>query len=136
MPFCPPVADQRFVLDHIVQIADLAGSERFATATSDLVDAVLEGAGTFAAGAWAPLCREGDKAGPQWTPDGVKMPASFIKAYREFVKNGWGAIGVPEHFGRQGDLPPSEWPIFYFRIGHEGGMEWQGSTSRKISSAS
>ena len=35
-----------------------------------------------------------------------------------------------------GDLPPSEWPNFYFRNGHEGGMEWQGSTSRKISSAS
>ncbi|MFN5784281.1 MAG: TonB-dependent receptor plug domain-containing protein, partial [Novosphingobium sp.] len=29
------------------------------------------------------------------------------------------------------DLPPSEWPNFYFRNGHEGGMEWQGSTSRK-----
>jgi hypothetical protein len=34
------------------------------------------------------------------------------------------------------DLPPSEWPNFYFRIGHEGGMEWRGSTSRKRSSAS
>lgn len=102
MPFYPPVADQRFVLDHIVEIAELAGSERFAAATSDVVDAVLEGAGVFAAGEWAPLFREGDKAGPQWTPDGVKMPASFIKAYREFVEGGWGAIGVPEHFGGQG----------------------------------
>jgi hypothetical protein len=36
----------------------------------------------------------------------------------------------------QADLPPSEWPNFYFRIGHEGGMEWRGSTSRKKSSAS
>jgi hypothetical protein len=34
------------------------------------------------------------------------------------------------------DLPPSEWPNFYFRIGHEGGMEWRGNTSRKRSSAS
>ena len=34
------------------------------------------------------------------------------------------------------DLPPSEWPYFYFRNGHEGGMEWQGSTSRKTSSGS
>ena len=25
------------------------------------------------------------------------------------------------------DLPPSEWPIFCFRIGHEGGMEWQAA---------
>jgi len=34
------------------------------------------------------------------------------------------------------DLPPSEWSSFYFRIGHEGGMEWQGSTGRRRSSAS
>ena len=32
--------------------------------------------------------------------------------------------------GRTLDLPPSEWPNFYFRNGHEGGMEWQGSTKR------
>ncbi|WP_443478918.1 SOS response-associated peptidase [Novosphingobium aerophilum] len=34
------------------------------------------------------------------------------------------------------DLPPSEWPKICFRFGHEGGLEWRGSTSRKRSSAS
>jgi len=100
--FTPATADQRFVLDHVVDIAALAETERFAAASSDVVDAVLEGAGALAAGEWAPLLREGDTAGPKWTPDGVKMPASFIKAYHDYVEGGWGTIGVPEEFGGQG----------------------------------
>jgi len=100
--FTPATADQRFVLDHVVDIAALAETERFAAASSDVVDAVLEGAGSFAAGEWAPLLREGDTAGPKWTPEGVKMPASFIKAYHDYVEGGWGTIGVPEAFGGQG----------------------------------
>jgi len=100
--FTPATADQRFVLDHVVGIAALAETERFAAASSDVVDAVLEGAGALAAGEWAPLLREGDTAGPKWTPDGVKMPASFIKAYHDYVEGGWGTIGVPEEFGGQG----------------------------------
>ncbi|MDB5710522.1 MAG: acyl-CoA dehydrogenase, partial [Sphingomonas bacterium] len=100
--FTPATADQRFVLDHVVGIAALAETERFAAASSDVVDAVLEGAGALAAGEWAPLLREGDTAGPKWTPEGVKMPASFIQAYHDYVEGGWGTIGVPEEFGGQG----------------------------------
>jgi alkylation response protein AidB-like acyl-CoA dehydrogenase len=100
--FTPATADQRFVLDHVVDIAALAETERFAAASSDVVDAVLEGAGALAAGEWAPLLREGDTAGPKWTPDGVKMPTSFIKAYHDYVAGGWGTIGVPEAYGGQG----------------------------------
>jgi alkylation response protein AidB-like acyl-CoA dehydrogenase len=100
--FTPATADQRFVLDHVVDIAELGATDRFAAASSDVVDAVLEGAGALAAGEWAPLLREGDTAGPKWTPEGVKMPASFIKAYHDYVEGGWGTIGVPEAFGGQG----------------------------------
>ncbi|HSI19891.1 MAG TPA: acyl-CoA dehydrogenase [Sphingomonas sp.] len=100
--FTPATADQRFVLDHVVGIAALAETARFAAASSDVVDAVLEGAGALAAGEWAPLLREGDTAGPKWTAEGVRMPASFIRAYHDYVAGGWGTIGVPEEFGGQG----------------------------------
>jgi len=102
MPFNPAVREQRFVLDHVAQLADLAASERFADATPDLVDAVLEGAGAFAAGEWAPLARAGDTDGPKWTPEGVKMPAGYPEAYRAYVDGGWGTIGAPGDFGGQG----------------------------------
>ena len=102
MPFNPAVREQRFVLDHVARLADLAAIERFADATPDLVDAVLEGAGAFAAGEWAPLAREGDTDGPKWTPDGVKMPAGYAQAYKAYVDGGWGTIGAPGDFGGQG----------------------------------
>jgi alkylation response protein AidB-like acyl-CoA dehydrogenase len=102
MTFTAATADQRFVLDHVVGIGTLAESERFAAATSDVVDAVLEGAGDFAAGEWAPLLRAGDTVGAKWTPDGVVMPDGFGKAYRDYVEGGWGTIGVPESAGGQG----------------------------------
>ena len=102
MSFTAAVADQRFVLEHVVKIDELANTDRFAAASADVVDAVLEGVATFAAGEWAPLNREGDTVGAKWTPDGVHMPANFIKAYKDYVEGGWGTIGVPEDFGGQG----------------------------------
>jgi len=102
MTFTAATAEQRFVLDHIVGIGALAENDRFAAATSDVVDAVLDGAGDFAAGEWAPLLRAGDTVGAKWTPDGVVMPEGFGKAYRDYVEGGWGTIGVPESAGGQG----------------------------------
>ncbi|MGP7796538.1 acyl-CoA dehydrogenase [Sphingomonas sp. CLY1604] len=102
MSFTAAVADQRFVLDHVVRLDELAATNRFAAATPDVVDAVLEGVGQFASGEWAPLNREGDTVGAKWSPDGVHMPASFIKAYHDYVEGGWGTIGVPEEVGGQG----------------------------------
>ncbi|WP_308814915.1 acyl-CoA dehydrogenase [Sphingomonas sp. GV3] len=102
MTFRPAVADQRFVLEHVVRIDELAADARYAAASPDVVDAVLEGVGQFAAGEWAPLNREGDTVGAKWTPAGVHMPESFIKAYRDYVEGGWGTIGVPEEWGGQG----------------------------------
>jgi alkylation response protein AidB-like acyl-CoA dehydrogenase len=102
MPFTPAVREQRFVLDHVAHIAELAATERFEAATPDLIDAVLEGAGQFAAGEWAPLNRAGDTDGPKWTEDGVKMPAGYAQAYRDYVEGGWGTIGAPADFGGQG----------------------------------
>jgi alkylation response protein AidB-like acyl-CoA dehydrogenase len=100
--FTPATADQRFVLDHVVGIADLAATDRFAAASDDVVDAVLEGVGQLAAGEWAPLLRAGDTVGAKWTPEGVVMPEGFVKAYQDYVEGGWGTIGVPEEFGGQG----------------------------------
>ena len=102
MPFAPATADQRFVLDHVAGIAGLAAAERFAAATPDVIDAVLEGAGQLAAGEWAPLNRLGDTVGARWTPEGVVMPEGFAAAYRAYVEGGWGTIGVPEQWGGQG----------------------------------
>ena len=102
MSYTAPTAEQRFVLDHVVQLDELAQAERFAALSPDLVDAVLEGAGQFASGEWAPLDRAGDAVGAKWTESGVVMPDGFKAAYAAYVEGGWGTIGSPEAFGGQG----------------------------------
>ena len=102
MSFTPAVAEQAFVLEHIVKLPDIAQSERFAAASEDVVQAVLEGVGEFAAGEWAPLDRIGDTVGARWTPEGVVMPEGYRAAYQAYVAGGWGTIGSPEAFGGQG----------------------------------
>ena len=102
MPYTAPVAEQRFVLDHVAGIGELAATDRFAAATPDVIDAVLDGIAQVAEGEWAPLARAGDTAGPKWTPEGVRMPAGYAQAYQDYVAGGWGTIGVPEAFGGQG----------------------------------
>ena len=102
MAFTPAVAEQRLVLEHIVRLPEIAEAERFAAASADVVDAVLEGVGEFAAGEWAPLDRIGDTVGARWSEDGVVMPEGYRAAYQAYVEGGWGTIGSPEAFGGQG----------------------------------
>ena len=102
MSFTPSIAEQRFVIEHVVGMSELAADERFAAATPDMINAVLEGASAFAAGKWDPLRRIGDTQGATWTQDGVKMPAGYVEAYRAYVEGGWGTIGVAEQWGGQG----------------------------------
>jgi alkylation response protein AidB-like acyl-CoA dehydrogenase len=106
MTYTPPAAEQRFVLDHVVRIAELARHEAFAEATPDLVAAIVEGAGALAAGEFAPLSRAGDETGARWSADGVSLPPGFREAYRAYVEGGWGTLAGPVEHGGQG-LPLS-----------------------------
>ena len=101
MSYTPPIAEQNFVLEHVVKIGELAASERFAEATPDLVQAIVQGAGDFAAGEFAPLNRPGDEAGAKWSAGEVTLPAGFRDAYRSYVEAGWGALAAPAEHGGQ-----------------------------------
>src|SRR5687768_4473333 len=102
MTYSPPVEEQRFLLRHVVRIDELAGHNAFAEATPDLVDAIVAGAGEFAAGEFAPLNRTGDQVGAKWSPDGVTLPPGFKQAYRAYVEGGWGTLAGPTEYGGQG----------------------------------
>jgi alkylation response protein AidB-like acyl-CoA dehydrogenase len=101
MSYTPPIAEQNFVLEHVVRIGELAAQERFAEATPDLVQAIVEGAGAFAAGEFAPLNRSGDETGAKWSPDGVTLPPGFREAYQAYVEAGWGSLAAPAEHGGQ-----------------------------------
>ncbi len=102
MAFSAPVAEQNFVLKHIVGIDALSQHARFADATPDMVHAIVEGIGAFAAGEFAPLNRIGDTVGARLVDGKVVMPDGFVAAYKSYVANGWGSINAPAEFGGQG----------------------------------
>ncbi len=102
MTYTPPVSEQRFLLDHIVKIDELASHARFGDATPDMVDAILTGIGEFAAEEYAPTNRVGDTHNPKWQDGTVTMPPGFKQAYQNFVANGWGGLNGPVDFGGQG----------------------------------
>jgi len=106
MSYVAPVEEQKFVLRHVVGLDELAGHNAFAEASADVADAIVEGAGAFAAGEFAPLSRIGDEVGAKWSPDGVTLPAGFREAYKAYVDGGWGTLAGPPEFGGQG-LPLS-----------------------------
>ncbi|HEX2764474.1 MAG TPA: acyl-CoA dehydrogenase [Allosphingosinicella sp.] len=102
MTYTPPVAEQLFVLRHIVDMAALATHDAYSEATPDLVEAIVAGAGEFAAGEFAPLNRVGDETGAKWSPEGVTMPPGFREAYQAYVEGGWGTLAGPSEHGGQG----------------------------------
>lgn len=106
MTFVSPTAEQRFVLDHVANISELAKFDRFAHADSELVDGVLEGIAQLAEGEYAPTNRVGDTIMPRWENGVVAMPSGFREAYRGCVEGGWNAVDAPGEYGGMG-LPYS-----------------------------
>jgi alkylation response protein AidB-like acyl-CoA dehydrogenase len=102
MTYTPPTDEQVFALRISAGIEELAGTERFAAASPDMVEAITAGIGQFAAGEWEPLSRIGDTQGAQLKDGTVVLPAGYAEAYRAYVEQGWNSIAGPENFGGQG----------------------------------
>ena len=102
MTYTPATQDQLLAIRVNAGIAEIAASERFAAAEPDMVEAIVEGIGQFAAGEWAPLSRSGDLEGSRLENGVVRAPAGFSEAYEHYVEQGWNAIAGPAEHGGQG----------------------------------
>ncbi|HTK73353.1 MAG TPA: acyl-CoA dehydrogenase family protein, partial [Croceibacterium sp.] len=95
----PPARDTRFVLTDLLKIGDHAEWP----VDADLLDAIVEEAGRFAAQVIAPLNRASDEEGCTRHPDGsVSTPSGFREAYKAYVEAGWGTLALPAEYGGQG----------------------------------
>ncbi|MFT7372393.1 MAG: alkylation response protein AidB-like acyl-CoA dehydrogenase [Oleiphilaceae bacterium] len=97
-----PLRDIRFVMNEVFGAeqlwASLAGTKD--TIDIETADAVLEEAGKITAALIAPLSREGDEEGCQWSEGVVTTPQGYVDAYKTFVEGGWsGLTGNPEFEG-------------------------------------
>ena len=100
--YTAPARDIRFVLEHVTPLSELTALDAFAHADADLVGGLLEEAGRFASTAIAPTNTDGDTEGARIDGDDVVLPASFKKAYDQYVEAGWGSLQHPTEFGGGG----------------------------------
>ena len=98
--YTPPLADIRFVMDDIADLAAITGTERFGHVDSDTIHEVLAEVGRFMAEVIAPTNRDGDTIGSRWQPDGsVVSPDSFKSAYEKWVGSGFNAMPFDPDYG-------------------------------------
>jgi len=106
--YVAPLSDMRFVIERMAPLAAVTTLPGFGDATPDLVDAVLDGANTFASEVLSPLNWPGDQVGAVHNGDCVTTAPGWQDAYRQFVDGGWN--GLAAHQNLAGKACPSSLP--------------------------
>ncbi len=104
MPYRAPVADVRFLLDHVAGYPAVAATDRFAEATPDMTDAILTEAARLCEDVLAPLNRAGDTHPARLETGVVRTSPGFAQGYAAIADGGWigmsadpanGGMGLP-----------------------------------------
>jgi alkylation response protein AidB-like acyl-CoA dehydrogenase len=91
-----------FILDHIVPLATVAGTERYAAATPDMAQAILTEAARLCDQVIAPLNRGGDLTPARLENGVVRTSPGFGDALRQFGEGGWVGLAADPAFGGMG----------------------------------
>jgi hypothetical protein len=104
MSYRAPLAEFRFLLDHVIGFRDIAATDRFAEAGAETVEALLGEAGRISAEVLAPLNRAGDRHPARLENGIVRTSPGFAEGYRALAEGGfmalsadpaWGGLGLP-----------------------------------------
>ena len=102
MPYRAPVSEFAFLFDHVVDLASVTATERFADADADTVEAILAEAGKLCEEVLAPLQRPGDVQGSRLENGVVRTPDGFGEGFRAIAEGGWVGISAPQEYGGMG----------------------------------
>ena len=97
-----PLEDIRFVLDEVLDVAQLATFAGYEEATPDVLLGVLEEGGRLCEDVLQPLNQSGDAEGCHYENGVVRTPAGFREAYEAYCAGGWPAMTAVPEFGGQG----------------------------------
>ncbi len=104
MPYRAPVADFRFLLDHVAGFDAVTATDRFSEATPDMTDAILTEAAKMCEEVLAPLNRAGDLHPAHLENGIVRTSPGFADGYKAIAEGGWigmsadpanGGMGLP-----------------------------------------
>ena len=104
--YTAPLRDMRFVLHELIGYDRLNKYPKFADATPDVVDSVLEEAGKLCSEVILPTNMAGDAEGCRLENGVVRTPAGYKEAYDAFREGGWPSLAFDPEWGGQG-LPES-----------------------------
>lgn len=102
MPYNAPVSDYQFLFDHVVGLDQVAGTDLFAEATPDMVEAILTEAAKLSDEVLAPLQREGDLHPAVLENGVVRCSPGFDAGYRAIADGGWVGISARVENGGMG----------------------------------
>lgn len=102
MPYRAPVKEMTFYLENVLDAGRISETEKFAEATSDMIDAILGEAAKLSEEILAPLNVAGDLH-PAYLENGVtRCSPGYDAGYKAIAEGGWvGMAGAPE-FGGMG----------------------------------
>jgi alkylation response protein AidB-like acyl-CoA dehydrogenase len=100
--YSAPLRDMKFVIKELAGLDAVSSLPGCDEVTPDLVDAVLEEAGKFAAGVLSPLNVPGDRNGCRLEDGVVSTAPGFRQAYQQFVDAAWTSLGASTDWGGQG----------------------------------
>lgn len=100
MTYRAPVSDYQFLFRHVVGFDQVAATDRFAEADSDLVSAILTEAGKLCEDIMAPLQRPGDLTPTRLENGVMRTSPGYADGWRAIADGGWiGMSGNPEQGG-------------------------------------
>ena len=104
--YAAPVEDMSFILTNLLDIDNYLKSINNKELSFDSLKMIIEEAGKFASDELDTINKVGDQEGIKLENGIVRMPESFIKAYKKFVNTGWFSIIGEKKYGGQ-SLPLS-----------------------------
>ncbi|MEI4473118.1 acyl-CoA dehydrogenase family protein [Frigidibacter sp. MR17.24] len=105
MPYRSPVADFGFIFEHVVPLAPLAATGRYAEADAETVAGILAEAGRMSDEVLAPLQRAGDQVPARLENGVLRSSPGYDKGYGAIAGGGWigltadpaqGGMGLPQ----------------------------------------